>query len=126
MATLQQWGHPDRQRAHHAQVGHRQVQNVQVRLVAGPIRAQVDPDHQGVSGKAHKEDEDVEDREDVEEGGVTDGPRTQQRLHVRQVVVVGQVQLLPQLQEFAQVAGGQTHGCRPGRQTEIVWNLQST
>lgn len=117
-AALQQRGHPDRQGGHHAQVGHRQVQDVQVRLVAGPVGVQVDPDHQGVSGEAHEEDEDVEDGQDVEEGGMTDGPRTQQRLYVGQVVVVGQVQLLPQLKELAQVAGGQTHGGRPGRQRD--------
>ena len=91
--ALQQRGHPHRQRCHDTQVSHSQVQDVQVRLIAVPVRAQVDPDHQSIGGKAHQEDKDIEDRQNVQQGGMADAAWTQQSLHVGQVVVVdgGQV-----------------------------------
>lgn len=63
--ALQQWGHPHWQCGHDAQVSHSQVQDVQVSLVAVPVRAQVDPDHQSIGSKARQEDEDIKDGEDV-------------------------------------------------------------
>lgn len=88
-------------------------------LIAVPVGSQVDPDHQGIGGEAHQEDEDVEDGEGVKEGGLVDGARTPQRLHVGQVMVSGgQVQLLPQLNELREVVSTQTHGdeVTPGKQ----------
>lgn len=92
-ATPQQRAHPHRQRGHHAQVGHGHVHRVHVRLMVVTVGAQVDPDHQGVGGQTHQEEEDVEHGEAAEEAGVSSASRTQQCLHLGQAGVVSSCQV---------------------------------